>query len=514
MAAGKPWLRDQASRDLDPAESQRRADAGEPFSVRFRVPEGDGETRFDDAVYGDQSRKHRDIEDFALLRPDGTPLYNHVVVCDDVHMAITDIIRGQDHLSNTHKQVLLYEAMGRTPPKFAHLPLINAPDRTKLSKRKHGEVVSVTTYRDRGFLPEAFRNFLALLGWSPGDDREVFSTEELLAAFTLEGIGRSNAILTFSETDPRQWTDRKALFINQQYMSRMPLPELLPKVEAVLKQHGLWDEAFAEGGARRDWFSATVDLLRARFITLQDFADGGRAFFDESFDMDPEAVDKNLKKEPRLARMAARAGPAVRGPGAVRPRHRGGGAARLRGRARRQGRRADQRRADRGHRTLGGPVAVRRPHLPRARPGGPPPAGGGHPVLTRLQRRSVTGRSVRRVRIVPSGSSTSSPRVVIAPPAPPTTRPTSAPFLPPITDPSSAPSAAPIPAFWPVSLLSMLSERDTTRARMSTRVLSSSSRLLKARSSFPPRAGRSAGSALTTVPRTRAPAGITIRLST
>jgi glutamyl-tRNA synthetase len=300
-AAGRPWLRDQASRDLDPAESQRRAGAGEPFSVRFRVPEGEGETRFDDAVYGEQSRKHRDVEDFALLRPDGTPLYNHVVVCDDVHMAITDIIRGQDHLSNTHKQVLLYEALGRTPPKFAHLPLINAPDRTKLSKRKHGEVVSVTTYRDRGFLPEAFRNFLALLGWSPGDDREVFSTEELLAAFTLQGIGRSNAILTFSETDPRQWTDRKALFINQQYMSRMPLPELLPKVEAVLKQHGLWDEAFAEGGARRDWFSATVDLLRARFITLQDFADAGRAFFDESFDMDPEAVDKNLKKEPRLA---------------------------------------------------------------------------------------------------------------------------------------------------------------------------------------------------------------------
>ncbi len=269
--------------------------------MRFRVPEGEGETRFADAVYGDQSRKHRDIEDFALLRPDGTPLYNHVVVCDDIHMAITDIIRGQDHLSNTHKQILLYEAMGRTPPKFAHLPLINAPDRTKLSKRKHGPVVSVTTYRDRGFLPEAFRNFLALLGWSPGDDREVFSTEELLAAFTLDGIGRSNAILTFSETDPRQWTDRKALFINQQYIARMPMADLLPKVEEVLKRHGLWDEAFAEGSTRRAWFAAAVDLIRARFITLEDFADAGRPFFDESFDMDPEAVDKNLKKEPRLA---------------------------------------------------------------------------------------------------------------------------------------------------------------------------------------------------------------------
>jgi glutamyl-tRNA synthetase len=265
------------------------------------VPEDDGATRFEDAVYGAQERRHQDIEDFALLRPDGTPLYNHVVVCDDVHMAITDIIRGQDHLSNTHKQVLLYEAMGRTPPRFAHLPLINAPDRTKLSKRKHGPVVSVTTYRDRGFLPEAFRNFLALLGWSPGDDREVFTTFELLEAFSLEGIGRSNAILTFSETDPRQWTDRKALFINQQYLSKMPLLELLPLVEAVLRQHGLWDEAFAEGGARHGWFAATVDLIRARFITLLDFADAGRAYFDETFEMDPEAVDKNLKKEPRLA---------------------------------------------------------------------------------------------------------------------------------------------------------------------------------------------------------------------
>ena len=379
MAAGKPWLRDQKSRDLDPAESQRRADAGEPFSVRFRVPEGDGETRFDDAVYGDQSRKHRDIEDFALLRPDGTPLYNHVVVCDDVHMAITDIIRGQDHLSNTHKQILLYEAMGRTPPKFAHLPLINAPDRTKLSKRKHGAVVSVTTYRDRGFLPEAFRNFLALLGWSPGDDREVFSTEELLAAFTLEGIGRSNAILTFSETDPRQWTDRKALFINQQYMSRMPLPELLPKVEAVLKQHGLWDEAFAEGGARRDWFSATVDLLRARFITLQDFADGGRAFFDDTFDMDPEAVDKNLKKEPRLAEWLPELG---RRFAALEPFDHATAEAALRAYADELGVKAGV--LINGTRTAVtgrsmGPSLFELLDLPRPRPGGAPPPGGGHP---------------------------------------------------------------------------------------------------------------------------------------
>jgi glutamyl-tRNA synthetase len=298
-AEKRTWLRDEQGRDRSPDESQGLADAGEPFAIRFRVPEG--VVRFEDAVYGPQQRSHQDIEDFALLRPDGTPLYNHVVVCDDVHMRITDIIRGQDHLSNTHKQVLLYEALGRTPPRFAHLPLINAPDRTKLSKRKHGPVVSVTTYRDRGFLPEAFRNFLALLGWSAGDDREVYSTPELVQAFSLEGIGRSNAILTFSETDPRLWTDRKALFMNQQYISAMPLAALLPKVEDVLKAHGLWDEAFAEGGARRDWFAKAVDLIRPRFVTMNEFAEAGRAYFDDTFDVDPEAAFKNLKGEPRLA---------------------------------------------------------------------------------------------------------------------------------------------------------------------------------------------------------------------
>ena len=297
-AEKRTWLRDQAGRDRSPEESDRLAEEGKPFAIRFRVPEG--VVRFDDAVYGPLQRSHNDIEDFALLRTDSTPLYNHVVVCDDVHMSITDIIRGQDHLSNTHKQVLLYQAMGKTPPRFAHLPLINAPDRTKLSKRKHGPVVSVTTYRDRGFLPEAFRNFLALLGWSAGDDREIYSTEELIQAFTLDGISRSNAILTFSETDPRQWTDRKALFVNQQYIASEPLAEMLPKVEQVLKAHGLWDEAFAEGGARREWFARTVDMIRPRFITMNDFAEVGRAYFDETFDLDPEAVDKNLKGEPRL----------------------------------------------------------------------------------------------------------------------------------------------------------------------------------------------------------------------
>lgn len=300
-ASKRPWLRDQLSRNLSADESGQRAAAGEPFAIRFKVPADEGTTRFEDAVYGVQERRHADIEDFALLRPDGTPLYNHVVVCDDIEMGITFVIRGQDHLSNTHKQLLLYRALGVPAPRFAHLPLINAPDHTKLSKRRHGPVVSVTTYRDRGFLPEAFRNFLALLGWSAGGDRELFDTQTLIEAFDLKDIGRSNAVLNFSETDARQWTDRKALFLNAQYLAHMPLAQLLPFVEAALRQAGLWDEDYAVNAARRAWFERCVDLLRARFITLSDFSDAGRAYFSDDFLLDTDAVAKNLLKEPRLA---------------------------------------------------------------------------------------------------------------------------------------------------------------------------------------------------------------------
>lgn len=294
----RPWRRDEPSRALTVEESDARAAAGEPFALRFRVPDGDGSTVFEDGVYGTQERKHEDTEDFAILRPDGSPLYNFVVVCDDIHMTISHVIRGQDHLSNTHKQILIYEALNHKPPQFAHLPLINAPDRSKLSKRKHGAVVSVTTYRDKGFIPEAFRNFLALIGWSSGTDKEVFTTAELIEAFTLSGVSRGNAMVNFSESDPRQWTDRKALHLNAEHMNRMPLDDLLPLVEAELKSSGLWDESWAAGWNRREWFKSTVDLLRPRFITLKDFSGPGRAYFDTTYDIDPTAVDKNIDKDP------------------------------------------------------------------------------------------------------------------------------------------------------------------------------------------------------------------------
>ncbi|HEU4714673.1 MAG TPA: glutamate--tRNA ligase [Pyrinomonadaceae bacterium] len=284
-------------RELAKEESDRRAAAGEPFVVRLKVP-AEGATKFDDIVYGTQERSHSEIEDLVLLRSDGHPLYNLSVVIDDIEMGITHVIRGQDHLTNTHKQILLYEALGAPVPRFAHLPLILAPNKGKLSKRKHGEVVSLTTYRDRGFVPAAFRNFLALLGWAPPDGKEVLSKEELVQLFSLEGIGRANAIFNFHENDPRRWTDDKALWMNAEYIRTMPLEELLPMVKTELRANKLWREEYDDDD--RDWLLKTLDLIRQRYFTLKDFSGQGRAYFSDDFDFDETAVNKNLRKEPRM----------------------------------------------------------------------------------------------------------------------------------------------------------------------------------------------------------------------
>jgi glutamyl-tRNA synthetase len=325
---GDKNFRDNEYRDLSSEESDRRAAAGEPFAIRLKVGV-DGKTSFDDAVYGRQERDYSETEDLVLLRSDGHPLYNLAVVCDDIEMRITHVIRGQDHLTNTHKQILIYEALGAPPPTFAHLPLIMAPNKGKLSKRKHGEVVSMTTYRDAGFLAAAFRNYLALLGWSASEEKEIYSLQELIEKFSLEGIHRSNAIFNFKENDPRHWTDDKAQWMNAEYIRTMPLSQLLPFVKAELKREKLWREEYemelravtgtvpstADVGPDErpqaialdlpehgsyDWYIRTIDLIRQRFFTLKDFSTQGRAYFSEDFDFDPSAVEKNLKKFPEL----------------------------------------------------------------------------------------------------------------------------------------------------------------------------------------------------------------------
>ena len=294
---GTKNLRDNEYRSLSKEDSDKKAVSGMPFAIRLKVPES-GKTSFEDAVYGLNERDYTEIEDLVLLRSDGHPLYNLAVVCDDIEMDITDVIRGQDHLTNTHKQILIYEALSAKPPKFAHLPLILAPGGKKLSKRIHGEIVSMTTYRDAGFLAAAFRNFLALLGWSAGEEREIYSLEELIEKFSLDRIHQSNATFNFDANNPRHWTDDKAIWMNAEYIRTMPLEDLLPFVKAELKSAKLWRDEYEDED--KDWFEKTINLIRERLFTLKDFSAQGRAYFSEDFDFDQAAIDKNLKKFPDL----------------------------------------------------------------------------------------------------------------------------------------------------------------------------------------------------------------------
>ena len=252
-----------------------------------------GATRFEDAVFGPREVQNAEIEDFVLLRSNGLPTYQLSVVVDDIDMRITHIIRGADHLSNTPKQALIYRALGATPPMFAHVPLILGPDRTRLSKR-HG-ATSVGSYADEGFLPEAFRNFLALLGWSPGDDSEYLRTTELIERFALSGVSRTNAIF---DRDKLEW-------FNTQYLQKPPVEELLPYVEAELKRAGLWQEAWA--GTERAWFAQAVELIRSRTRLLRDFTTWARAFFTDDFDYDAAAREKfwNDERLPTMLRRLA-----------------------------------------------------------------------------------------------------------------------------------------------------------------------------------------------------------------
>jgi glutamyl-tRNA synthetase len=221
------------------------------------------------------------------------------VVVDDIDMRISHVIRGADHISNTPKQVLLYRALGAELPLFAHLPRILGADKKRLSKR-HG-ATDVNMYRTEGFLPEAFRNFLALLGWSPGSDEEYLRTKELIERFSLEGVSRTNGVF---DKPKLEW-------FNTQYLQKLPIEDLLPEVEEELKRSKLWKEEWAAGAAPgpdgRDhaWFSRTVDLLRPRIRLLPDFSSWSRAFFSDDFSIDPAAKEK-FWKDPKVPELLAK----------------------------------------------------------------------------------------------------------------------------------------------------------------------------------------------------------------
>jgi len=257
-------------------QSAARAAAGEPFAIRFRVPPD--KTSFDDKVFGRIEVENSILEDFVLLRTDGIPTYHLGVVVDDLDMQITHVIRGADHISNTPKQILLYRAAGAPVPEFAHLPLILGPDKQRLSKR-HG-ATSVMAYAEMGYLADAFFNFLALLGWSPGDDREMLSRRELIELFSLEGVGKANAVFGLDKLD----------WFNGQYIRNTSPEDLSAMVARELKSAKVWGDPNSPSSN----LHATVDLLKSRAKRLSDFSSTFRAFFTDDYVYEKAAAEKFL----------------------------------------------------------------------------------------------------------------------------------------------------------------------------------------------------------------------------
>jgi len=277
--AGSAWRYDRTCCALTPDEIAARERDRMPRVIRFRVPAGS--TRFDDLVHGPIAFDGANIEDFVLLRSDTQPTYQLSVVSDDVEMRITHVVRGDDHISNTPKQILLYRAVGAQEPKFAHVPLILGPDKKRLSKR-HG-ATSVTEYARQGYLPEAMFNFLSLLGWSPGNDQEIFAREALVSAFTLEGISGGNAVFNVEKLD----------WFNQQHIMRLAPDELAIRVKPWLAAAGLWHDDYLSN--RRAWFLTVLELLKPRVKRLDDFAFQGALFFSDAVEYDEAAVAKHLR---------------------------------------------------------------------------------------------------------------------------------------------------------------------------------------------------------------------------
>jgi len=272
------WLFNPGMREMARAESDRRAAAGEPFALRYRVPRGEHFVlSFPDAVYGLQTKAADEVEDFALLRSDGNPTYHLASCVDDANLRISHIIRGQDHLTNTFKHLLIFEGLGVATPQFAHLPLLVAPDGAKLSKRKHGPVVSVTTYRDAGFLSQAFINFLCLLGWSPKNDREYMTLDELRELFTIEGVNRANAVVNFKDDDP---FDPKAVWLNGEHLRALPVEDLTALLAPFFARAGL--------KAHPEKLLAVTPLIRERIRLLSEAPAAADFFFvDELAPYDP-----------------------------------------------------------------------------------------------------------------------------------------------------------------------------------------------------------------------------------
>jgi len=280
-ARGEAFKYDRRCDRLLTEEIERRVAAGMPYVVRFRMPAGT--TAWNDLVHGAISFANEDIGegDFIILRSDGTPIYNLAVVSDDIAMRITLVMRGDDHVSNTPKQILLYEALGAGVPRFAHLPMIHGPDGKKLSKR-HG-ATAVGDYEHMGILPDAMLNFLALLGWSPGGDIEVMTVAQMVELFSTDGLSKKAAIFDMTKLE----------WMNGQHLSMTSAEELATRLTPLIVSAGLATDG--ELVTRRDWFHQLIDLLKVRARTLDDIVRQAAPYFTETVEYDADAVAKGWK---------------------------------------------------------------------------------------------------------------------------------------------------------------------------------------------------------------------------
>jgi glutamyl-tRNA synthetase len=278
-AAGEPFVYDGACTRLSSDEVEAQMRRGEPYAVRFRVPD-EGVTALHDIVYGDVEFENRLIGDFIIVRSDGTPTYNFTAVVDDVDLKISHVIRGDDHLSNTPKQILIYQALGAGVPQFAHLPLILGPDKSRLSKR-HG-ATSVLELREQGFLPEAVFNCLALLGWSYDGVQEIFSREELVEKFSLERVSKAAAIF---DTAKLEW-------MNGYYIRSLPRERIEQEAMVCLRRSG-YDVDTRDA----QWLSGIIGLELERAKTLREFAQHLDYFFSDTVSYDQKGAEQFFHQE-------------------------------------------------------------------------------------------------------------------------------------------------------------------------------------------------------------------------
>ena len=281
----RPLRYDGHCRDLTDAQREEYEAQGRTGALRLRIPEG--ETTYTDLVYKGMSRSNEDLDDFVCVRADGRPTYNFACVIDDHDMGITHVIRGNDHQTNTFKQILIYRALELAPPAFAHLPLNLGKDRKKISKRDGA--TSIIEYQKMGFLADVMINFLALLGWSPGDDREIMTRDEMIEAYTLDRVSPSNPIFY---PDKLRW-------MNGEYIRRMDTNELLTNLMPCIMESGLATRLEIE--TRWPWMLNVVGTLQERLHLLNDITEQGAFYFNDEFEYDAKGVRKQFTRPGSMA---------------------------------------------------------------------------------------------------------------------------------------------------------------------------------------------------------------------